>query len=151
MSTKPSVSLTVLAPCRRQKPRWQARTGVLSLDARNEAVTLPQWHWPVWTWGSLTPSSSLVGHGLDRLDDLLDRRQRQGFEVGGIRHGHVLAVDAGRRRIEIVECLAHDDGGDFGADAHRAPALLHRDQAVGLPARGQDRVLVQGAQGAQVA
>src|SRR5690606_268371 len=51
-----------------------------------------------------------VGDGVHRRDHFVDAGQRQLFEVGGVGHGHVLAGDAGRGGIEIVEGLGDDDG-----------------------------------------
>src|SRR6185312_17438859 len=39
----------------------------------------------------------LVGDGFDRRDHVIDRRQGQFFQISGIGHGHILAVDAGGR------------------------------------------------------
>src|SRR5690606_9260817 len=71
-------------------------------------------------------ASAPVGHGIDRRDDLVDARQRQLLEIGGIGHGHVLAGDARRRGVEVVEGLGDNTRGEFGADAALRPALLHR-------------------------
>src|SRR6185436_20962076 len=46
---------------------------------------------------------SLVTDGFDRLDQIIDCRQSKLFQIGGIRHGHVLAGYLGRRRVQIVE------------------------------------------------
>src|SRR3982751_2376607 len=46
---------------------------------------------------------SLVTDGFDGLDQIIDRRQCKLFQVGGIRHGHVLARHLGGRRVQIIE------------------------------------------------
>src|ERR1700686_408715 len=46
-----------------------------------------------------------IADGFRRLDNFGYRRQREFFQVGGVRHRHVLAGDARNRRIEIIECL----------------------------------------------
>jgi hypothetical protein len=70
----------------------------------------------------------LVADGFHRLDDFVDIRKRELFEVGGVRHRHVLAGDRQDRRIEIIEGLLHDAGGDFGADRVLRIAFLDGDQ-----------------------
>ena len=46
----PSGSLTVRAPCLRQKPHWQAR-GASGLSVSNSKRIAPQWHRPAWLIG----------------------------------------------------------------------------------------------------
>src|ERR1700722_13812498 len=67
--------------------------------------------------------NSTVADGLRRLDHFGDRGQREFFQVGGVRHRHVLAGDARYRGVEIIECLLHDAGGDLGAYAGLLPAF----------------------------
>ena len=67
-----------------------------------------------------------VADGFDGLDDFADIRQRQLFKIGRVRHRHVLAGNRQDRRIEIIEGLLHDAGGDFGADRVTADSLPRR-------------------------
>src|SRR6185436_13354540 len=71
---------------------------------------------------SLGPAMTLpIGHGFSGRDHLGHVRQCELFEVGRIRHRHVLAGDPCDRRVEIVEGVFHDAGGDLGADAGLLP------------------------------
>ena len=92
----------------------------------------------------------LITNGFGGFDHLGHRGQCELFEVGRIGHRHVLARHPHHRRIEIVEGVLHDAGGDLGADAVLLPAFLHRDGAAGLLHRGDDGVGVHRAQRAQV-
>src|SRR5579863_54575 len=75
---------------------------------------------------------SAVTDGLGRLDHLGDRRQRELFQIGSVRHRHVLAADARDRRVKIIEGLFHHPRGDLGADAGLLPAFLDGDEAAGF-------------------
>ena len=54
------------------------------------------------------------------------------------------------RRIEVGEGLLRDDGGDLGAVAAGQVVLVHDERLAGLAHRGQDRLLVDRRQRAQV-
>src|ERR1700731_686856 len=75
---------------------------------------------------------SAIADGFRRRDNFGDRRQREFFQVGGVRHRHVLAGDARDRRIEIIERLLHDARGDLGANAGLLPAFFDGDEAAGF-------------------
>src|SRR5690242_17536543 len=94
--------------------------------------------------------SILVGDGAHGGDHVIDGRQSELFEIGGVRHRHILAIDAGRRRIKIVKGLERDAGGDFRADRADRPSLLHRHDPVGLLDALDHRVGIKRAQGAQI-
>src|ERR1700730_5389185 len=70
-----------------------------------------------------------VTDGFRRLDHFGDGRQRKLFQVGGVRHRHVLAGDARDRCVEIIESLLHDARRNLGADAGLLPAFLDGDEA----------------------
>src|SRR5436190_3952429 len=78
------------------------------------------------------PSRLAVRHLARRGDNVLDLRHREAFEISGIGQWHVLAGDALQRRVEPIEAFLHDDCRDLGADPCKWPALLDRDDAVGL-------------------
>src|SRR3546814_8267546 len=59
---------------------------------------------------------SAIADGFGRRDDVVDGRQRQLFQIGGIGHRHVLAADPRHRRVEIVEGQFHHAGGNLRAD-----------------------------------
>src|SRR5262245_55149256 len=82
--------------------------------------------------------------------DLVGIGQRQLLQVGGVRQRHVLAGHACDRRVQPVERLLHHDRRDLRTDAGEGPALLHRDDPVGLLHRFHDRGDVQRAQRAQI-
>src|SRR6202007_895288 len=63
-----------------------------------------------------------VANHLGRLDDFGDRRQRELFQICGIRHRHVLAADAGYGSVEIIERVFHYARGNLSADAGLLPA-----------------------------
>src|SRR5688572_3761382 len=56
----------------------------------------------------------------------------------GIGHRQVASGDTPDRRVEIVECLLLDQGGEVGPDAAVGPSLLDHDAAVRLAHRGED-------------
>src|SRR6185312_9423860 len=95
-------------------------------------------------------SSAPVGDGVHGGDDFVDVGQRKLFKVGRVGHRHVLAGNAGRRRVEVVEGLGDDAGGELGTDAVLRPALFHRDQPAGLLYALDHGRRVQRAQGAEV-
>ena len=82
--------------------------------------------------------------------DLLGLRQGGVLQVGGIGQRCVDRGHAADRRIEQVEALLHDLGGDLGADAGKRPAFLGAHDPVGLLQRGQDRVDIERPDCAQV-
>src|SRR5262249_917267 len=88
--------------------------------------------------GIVFPLRSAIGHGFGGVDEVVDLRQRQRLEMGGVGQRHVLVGQARQRRIEPVEGLLHELRGDFRANAGEGPALLHGDDAVGLLHRGHD-------------
>mmetsp|Transcript_7939 Transcript_7939/g.32156 ORF Transcript_7939/g.32156 Transcript_7939/m.32156 type:complete len:421 (+) Transcript_7939:335-1597(+) len=96
------------------------------------------------------PSLLLVAHALGHAHDVLDLGQRRLLEVRGVGHGHVDAGDALDGRVEVVEGVLHDHGGNLRADASLGPALLDDDDAVGLADARGDGVPVQRAQGPEV-
>ena len=67
-----------------------------------------------------------VANGFDSGDNLSRRHQCELFKVRSIRHRHVLAGHARRRRIEIIERLRHNPRCQFGANAALRPALEPR-------------------------
>src|SRR6185436_16676510 len=76
---------------------------------------------------SLGPAMGLpIGNSFGGRDHLGHRGQSELFEIGGIGHRHVLAGHPRHRRVEIIEGVFHDAGGDLGADTALLPALLHR-------------------------
>src|SRR3954463_178289 len=93
---------------------------------------------------------SLVADGFDRLDQIIDRRQRKLFQIGGIGHRHVLARYLGRRRVQIVERVQRHARADFRTDGADRPGLFEGDDAVGLLHAFQHRVHVQRTQGAKI-
>src|SRR3546814_6802957 len=66
---------------------------------------------------SLPPASVAVADFFGADDDIVDLRQRQGLQVGGIGHRHVDAADPLHRRVEPVEGLPQHHQGDLRADA----------------------------------
>src|SRR4051812_12635939 len=58
-----------------------------------------------------------IRNGFGGRDHLGHIGQCELLQVRRVRHRYVLAGDARDRRIEIVEGLFHDAGGDLGADA----------------------------------
>ena len=64
----------------------------------------------------LSSARSAIEHGFGGGNDVLDGRQGELLEIGRIGHRHVLAGDAGHRRIELVEGVGHELGRDLRAD-----------------------------------
>jgi hypothetical protein len=62
----------------------------------------------------------------------------------------VAVGDPQHRGVERVEAGSPDAGGDLGADAGEREALLHDDHPVGLGDAAEQRLLVEGADRAQV-
>jgi len=56
-----------------------------------------------------------VGQPFDLGDDQVERRNDGGFEGGAVGGGREGSVDAADGRVEIVEALVGDLGGDFGS------------------------------------
>src|SRR5438309_58293 len=86
----------------------------------------------------------------DRLGDALVRGRLGALQVPGIGHRRVGAGDALDRRVEVVERLLGDEGGDLRPHPGEARARLDHDRAVGLPHRADDRLGVHRAQGSRI-
>src|SRR5688572_26435858 len=71
--------------------------------------------------------SSAIGvhHPLHPRNDLRLVRRREQLQVARVRHRHVLAGHARHRRVELVEHVLGDAGGDLRAGAVELPLLLH--------------------------
>src|SRR5215831_10539030 len=93
---------------------------------------------------NVTMGSSPVADRLSRRDHLCNRRKRQFFKIGRVWHRHVLAGDAGDGRVEPIERLFGDGGGDLGPNARLAPDFLNRDHAAGLLQRFDDGRCIHG-------
>src|SRR3954466_9472723 len=100
---------------------------------------------------SFGPAMTLpIANGLGGRDHLGDGGKSELFEIGRIGHRHVLARNAGDRRIQIIEGVLHDAGSDFGADAGLLPALLDRQRAAGLLDGSDDGLGIHRADGAEI-
>src|SRR6056297_1950204 len=94
--------------------------------------------------------SLTVGDRAHSLDHLGGGGQRQFLEIGGIGHRHVLAGAVDDRSVQIVERAFHQRGRDVVADRRHGPAFFHGHAAIGFHDRGDDGVVIQRTQGAQV-
>ena len=83
-------------------------------------------------------------------DDLVGLRDRRLFEMPGIGDRHLLAADAGDRRVELPEGLLDDAHADLRGEAAAAPAFVDDDGAARLAHRGDDGRVVERPQAAQV-
>src|SRR6478752_6551398 len=95
-------------------------------------------------------SAAPVGHGLDRVDDVLRLRDVQLLERTGERHRHVRRADHLDRRLQVAERLRAHLGADVGGHVAARAGLVDDDQPAGLLDRFQDGVQVQRAGGAWV-
>src|SRR6478735_10614998 len=112
-----------------------------STNARNTSVASSR---PMTSGGSgcsFGPAMNLpIGNGFGGRDHLGHRGQCEFFQIGRVRHRHVLARYPRHWRIQIVESVLHDAGGDLGTDAALLPTLFHRHRTAGLLDGGDDGV-----------
>src|SRR5215813_2204802 len=88
-----------------------------------------------------------LAHG---VHDLLFGRRLEALEVARVRHRRLRARQALHGRVEVVERVLGDLGGDLGSHARESGARLHHHRAVSLAHRADDRVLVHRLQRARV-
>src|SRR5437764_13665017 len=79
----------------------------------------------------------------DRVRDLLSGRRLQALEVARVRHRRLRAGDPQHGRVEVIEGLLGDLGGDLRAHAREAGAALDHDRAMGLTDRPDDRLGIE--------
>src|SRR3990170_1651861 len=101
------------------------------------------------TW-VIDPPSSPRGQLPDGVLDVGDLGQVRVLEHRGERHWNVGRSDADDRRVERLEPLLRDDGGDLGADAQEAVALVQHDRAARPRDGPPDRLGVERDDRAQV-
>src|SRR5665213_2685398 len=94
--------------------------------------------------------SILVANRFHRLDHILDGGKRQLLQIGGVRHGYVLAGNLGGRRVQIVERIQRHARADFRTDGADRPGLFHRNNAIGLLDRSDHGLNVERAKGAKI-
>src|SRR5207245_378086 len=108
------------------KARWNAiESPPSTTNARNTSVASSR---PMTSGGSgcsLGPAMNLpIRNGFGGRDHLGHRGQSELFQIGRVGHRHVLARHPRDRRVQIVEGVLHEAGGDLGADATLLPALF---------------------------
>src|SRR4029450_3940527 len=94
-------------------------------------------------------TSSPVTACLRRRDHVCNRRQREFFEVGRVRHRHVLAGDAGHGCVQPIESLFGHARGDFRPDARLPPTFFDGHDTAGLLYRLDDRLCIHRLCGAE--
>src|SRR5579872_2512192 len=87
---------------------------------------------------------------LDGCDDVLVGRDGGALQVLGVGHRHVGAGDALDGRVQLIECLLIDTGGQFRAYADISPLFLCDHRVVRLADTRHDGAHVEGNQCPQV-
>src|SRR5437762_4484957 len=86
----------------------------------------------------------------DRLQDVVRLREDGLLEVGGVRDRRAERADAAHGRVEVLEQLAGDSGGELGAEAAHHLILVRDDDAARTRDERGNRVPVVGHDRAQI-
>ena len=88
--------------------------------------------------------------GERRAHDPVDARECRVLEVLRVGERDLRRTHAPDGRVELVEALLHDPGGDLAGESDRSPSLVDHDRPVGVGDRGHDRRVVERSQRPQV-
>src|SRR4051812_46316494 len=103
-------------------------------------------------WNNQTAAPTRPAGGrdgrLDRVHQVLGRGQRRELHHLRVRQGDLGRCDPPDRRIQVVERVLLDRGCHLGADAVGAPVLLEDHRPVRLLDGLDDRLAIEGPQGA---